>query len=86
LPTAENITAIVRNLEVKLAAIVTKDILINQIYRDGPIIAKSFDRLTRDDIRAMSDVVADAIGLMFRHMPVDTEDYKPALGSFPVHS
>jgi len=77
MPTVENTAAIVFNPDEKRIAVVTKDILVNQISRDGPIIAKSFDRLTKNDIRAMSAVVADAMGLMFRHMPVDTEDYKP---------
>jgi hypothetical protein len=77
LPTAENIASVSFNPEAKRAAIVTKDILINQISRDGPSIAKSFDRLTKNDIRAISAVVADAVGLLFRHILVGTEDYKP---------
>lgn len=56
---------------------VTKDILINQISRDGPLIAKSFDRLTKDDVREISAVVADSMSLIFRHTIISTEEYKP---------
>lgn len=55
----------------------TKDILINQISRDGPIIAKSFDRLTKRDIRAISAVIADSMSLIFTHMRMGNDDYKP---------
>lgn len=56
---------------------VTKDVLVNQISRDGPLIAKSFDRLTKNDIREISAVFADSMGLIFRHTIVDSEEYKP---------
>jgi hypothetical protein len=56
---------------------VTKDILINQIFRDGPLIAKSFDRLARKDIEDISAVIADAMAFMFRYSIVDSKEYKP---------
>jgi hypothetical protein len=77
LPHTENVAAIILDRESKRAVVVTKDILVNQIYRDGPIIANSFDRLTENDIRAISAILADAMGIIFPHVVVDAEDYKP---------
>jgi len=77
LPAADNVASIGFSPELKRPIIVTKDILINQISRDGPLIAKSFDRLTREDIRDISAVIADAMGLMFRQSIVDSKEYKP---------
>ena len=56
---------------------VTKDFLVNQISRDGPIIAKSFDLIAGGDIRDISAVVADVMSLMLRYSIVASEDYKP---------
>jgi hypothetical protein len=55
---------------------VTKDVLINQLYRDGPVIAASFDKLAKEDIREISSVMADAMSLLFRHLSPGEEDYK----------
>jgi hypothetical protein len=77
LPPKENVAAVLLDRESKHAVVVTKDILINQIFRDGPKIAKSFDRLTENDIRAISAVLADAMGVIFSHVVIDAEDYKP---------
>jgi hypothetical protein len=74
---ADNIASIRFDDANKRAIIVTKDILVNQISRDGPIIAKSFDRLAKGHIRAISAVIADSMTLIFQHMATDTEDYKP---------
>ena len=63
--------------ELKRTIVVTKDVLVNQISRDGPLIAKSFDRLTNKDIQEISAVIADAMSLMFRYSIVDSEEYKP---------
>jgi hypothetical protein len=76
-PASENIASISLSPELKRAIVVTKDFLINQISRDGPLIAKSFDRLTKNDIRDISAVIADAVGLMFRYSIVDSQEYKP---------
>src|SRR5262249_25866455 len=77
LPPKENVAKVVLDRANKRAVVVTKDILINQIFRDGPIIAKSFDSLTEKDISAISSVLADAIGIIFPHVVVDAEDYRP---------
>lgn len=76
-PAIENVASIAVDKKLKRAIIVTKDILINQISRDGPRIAKSFDDLTKEDIKKISAVVADAMSLLFRHSLVDSQEYKP---------
>jgi len=77
LPPTENVASIILDSESERAVVVTKDILVNQIFRDGPTIANSFDRLTENDIRAISAVLADAMGVIFSHVVVNSEDYKP---------
>jgi len=76
-PPIDNINSIRFDPDIKRTVIVTQDILVNQISRDGPIIAKSFDRLTKRDVRAISAVIADSMSLIFRHMTTDSEGYKP---------
>jgi hypothetical protein len=76
-PTVENIASIRLDQTSKRAVVITKDILVNQISRDGPIIAKSFDRLAKTHIPAISAVIADSMTLIFQHMATNTDDYKP---------
>jgi hypothetical protein len=76
LPSTENISSISVDHERKRTIFVTKDILINQIHRDAPAIARSFDRLTENDMKEISAVVADAISLLHRHVAIDATDYK----------
>lgn len=77
LPREEDIAVILLDDESKKALLVTKDILVNQIHREGPAIAKSFDRLTENDVRAISAVLAEAMGVIFPHVIADSEAYKP---------
>lgn len=76
-PEVENVASVSISPELKRTIVVTKDVLVNQISRDGPLIAKSFDRLTKKDIAEISAVVADAMSLMFRYSIVDSDEYKP---------
>lgn len=48
---------------------VTKDMLTNQIYRDGPRIATSFDELARDAVRQCSEVMSMAQAMLIKHLP-----------------
>jgi hypothetical protein len=75
-PKAENVSSMGVDHESKQVIIVTKDILINQISRDGPLIAKSFDRLAKDHFREISAVLADSMSLIFRYTIIDSHDYK----------
>jgi hypothetical protein len=77
LPPKENVAVRLLDNNSKKALLVTKDILVNQIHRDGPAIAKSFDRLTENDIRAISALLAEAMGIIFPHVIADSEAYKP---------
>ena len=49
--------------------IVTKDMLVKQLHRDGPLVAKSFDRLTKTDVAECSVVFARAQSKLLRHLP-----------------
>jgi hypothetical protein len=77
IPAPENIASIYFDEKVKKSIVVTKDILVNQLYRDGPEIARSFDRITRRDMLAMSAVLADSIGLIYRHAFDGSDEYQP---------
>jgi hypothetical protein len=77
LPPVENVAAILSDDDSKKFLLITKDVLVNQIHRDGPAIAKSFDRLTESDIRAISALLAEAMGIIFPHVIADSEAYKP---------
>src|ERR1700722_4049254 len=77
IPPVANISSISIDRKRKQTIVVTKDILVNQILRDGPAIAESFDKITRDEIREISAVIADSFSLCYRHIPNDTEEYKP---------
>ena len=72
----ENVAAILSD-DSKKFLLITKDVLVNQIHRDGPAIAKSFDRLTENDIRAISALLAESMGIIFPHVIADSESYKP---------
>jgi hypothetical protein len=47
----------------------TNDMLVNQLHRDGPRVAKSFDRLTKNDIADCSAVFGQVQGVLLRHLP-----------------
>lgn len=72
----ENISSISVDHERKRTVFVTKDILINQIHRGAPAIARSFDELAENDIHEISAVVADAVSLLLRHIAVGATDYQ----------
>ncbi|WP_376743578.1 hypothetical protein [Ensifer canadensis] len=69
MPKKENITAIVVDKQLKKVMFVTKDMLTNQLYRDGPRIAASFDELARGAVRECSEVMSIAQAMLIRHLP-----------------
>jgi hypothetical protein len=75
-PAMENISSITVDNENKRTIFVTKDVLVNQLCRDGPAIAASFDKLAKEDLREISSVIADALSLLYRHVNPGEEDYK----------
>ncbi len=56
----------------------TKDMIQNQLNRDGPKIRRSFDAIARNHISACSEVFGEAAGLIVRHLPrLNDNAYKP---------
>lgn len=63
--------------ESKRVIFTTKDMLLKQIQREGPRIARAFDSLARSDLTACSEVYGRVLGQLLRHLPqVDSEGYK----------
>jgi hypothetical protein len=52
--------------EEKQIIYVSKDILINQLCRDAPKIAESFDRLHEKDLREMSELLGSSSFLLMQ--------------------
>jgi hypothetical protein len=76
LPPFDKVSSIATDQRTKRTIVVTKDVLVNQLYRDGPLIATSFDRLAKNDIHEISPVIADALSLLYRHVNPNETDYK----------
>jgi hypothetical protein len=53
----------------KTRFILTNDMLVNQIQREGPRIARSFDKLTKSEIAECSKVFSSVQGILLRHLP-----------------
>lgn len=52
--------------------------LINQLRRDGPIIAKSFDKVASSHIDACSEIFGMTSGMIVHHLPsLDDNSFKP---------
>jgi hypothetical protein len=68
-PKRENIASITVDEKRKQILITTKDMLINQLHRDGPRIAKSFDRLAQLHIADCSYVLGRVQGVLIQHLP-----------------
>ena len=49
--------------------VTTKNMIINQLNRDGPKIRRSFDIAARTDIAECSELFGEAVGLVIRHLP-----------------
>ncbi|GAA5542397.1 hypothetical protein [Brucella sp. NBRC 113783] len=64
-----NISGYLVDQKNKTVMILTKDILTNQIYREGPNIAGSFDELGRGDINDCSEVFSRTLTMLVRHLP-----------------
>jgi hypothetical protein len=74
-PAKENVAAIAIDRERQRTIFVTKDILLNQIHRDAPAIARTFDKLAERDLHEISAVIADAVSLLFRYVTIGATDY-----------
>lgn len=76
-PPRRKIAHIKINDELKRVEVVTNNVLLNQLHRDGPVIRKSFDRLAADDLSETSRLLGQTMGLLIPHLPrVNDEDMK----------
>lgn len=63
--------------ETKQIVFTTKDMIKNQLHRDGPKIRRTFDVLARQHISDCSELFGEAAWLIIRHLPrMDDEGYK----------
>lgn len=69
IPKFEEIAHIEIDYERKQSIIIKKDLLVNQIKREGPKIARSFDKLTKKEIAECSRILANVQGMLMRHLP-----------------
>ncbi|WP_430474852.1 SEC-C domain-containing protein [Thalassospira lucentensis] len=56
--------------------VVSKDMLINQLKRDGPKIAKSFDKILSKDIDEISELFSVSSSLLRRHFKPNDKSFK----------
>lgn len=73
LPDPNKVMAIHVDEDRKQAFFVTNDILVNQIQREGPKIAKSFDQLAAVEMLECSKILGRVIAILMRHLP-DLDD------------
>jgi hypothetical protein len=74
-----NIAGVTIDPRAKQVIYVTNDMLINQLRRDAPLIADSFDRLHADDLREMSELLGSASVLLlngFRRAAENGDDLR----------
>jgi hypothetical protein len=63
-----NVSGMYRIQDTRKVAYVTKDILVNQIYRDSPSIARSFDSIARGTIEKISPIYGSIMFIMLRYL------------------
>src|SRR5438046_1854096 len=76
-PKPQDTASVQIDYESKRVIFVKNDVLINQLYRDGPKIRRSFDRLAKRDLEETSALIARSMGLCFKHLTrFEGEDVK----------
>lgn len=68
-PQGGNVASVRLDTASKQIVFTTKDMIQNQLSRDGPKIRRSFDVLAKSHIAACSEVFGEAAGLILRHLP-----------------
>ena len=63
-PKPENIADAYIDEQNKQTFVVTKDILLNQLHRDCPKIASSFDKVAEDELTRISALLAEALNIV----------------------
>jgi hypothetical protein len=64
LPAPENIATVYVDHVIKRVVVITKDILLNQLRRDVPLICASFDAVANDELKQVSDLVSATYGML----------------------
>jgi hypothetical protein len=71
----ETLSTILFDHEQQLVVGITNDVLLKQFHRDGPKIAKSFDRLAEFDLREVSTLLSKVMALCYPNkMGADSTD------------
>ncbi len=77
IPKQEDVAAINFDHENNRFLFLKKNMLENQLYRDGPRIARSFDKIAKPHIKEVSAVFAATQGMILRHLPrLDDDGYR----------
>lgn len=76
-PSKKKIAHIEIDHDRKVQYVLTDDMLVNQLQRDGPRVARSFDRLARGRISESSKLISSVQGTLLRHLPrIDDNGFK----------
>lgn len=67
LPDPERISRIYLDDRMKKMVVISKDMLLNQITRDGPKIAASFDNLAMPHLKEISALFSESVSILFPH-------------------
>jgi hypothetical protein len=77
MPRGDNIASASIDQKNKRIAYTTKDMLVNQLQRDGPRIARSFDRLAKQELAACSAVFGLVQGMLLLHLQrMEDDDFE----------
>ncbi|TGP27966.1 MULTISPECIES: hypothetical protein [unclassified Mesorhizobium] len=77
IPRKDNIASVTVDHKNEQIIFTTNDMLVKQIHRDGPRLARSFDRLTKKQIAECSAVFGQVQGLVLRHLSrLGDDDFK----------
>ncbi|MDD1452665.1 hypothetical protein NHF48_019810 [Sphingomonas sp. H160509] len=77
IPKREDVAAINFDRENNRFMFLKKNMLENQLYRDGPRIARSFDKIAKSHIKEVSAIFAATQGMILRHLPrLDDDGYR----------
>ena len=67
-PLDKNVSAVYVDKRIKKVVMIMSNVVTNQIYRDGPLIADSFDKLARSHIEEISAVHGSIFSLICPHL------------------
>lgn len=77
IPKQEDVAAINFDQENNRFLFLKKNMLENQLYREGPRIARSFDKIAKPHIKEVSAIFAATQGMILRHLPrLDDDGYR----------